>query len=98
MSSLQEEPKPKKRKVKEEQLEENDETGEVEKGDLEAGGNSKDGEEAAEALRNDEGEAYFELSKTRRVTVRAFKGRVLVDFREVSRSATLHITGNRSTD
>jgi len=34
-------------------------------------------------LRNDEGNAYFELSAKRRVTVRKWRGNVLVDIREV---------------
>lgn len=32
---------------------------------------------------NEEGDSFFELSKTRRVTVRQFKGTTLVDIREV---------------
>lgn len=33
--------------------------------------------------KNAQGEAYFELAKTRRVTVRSFKGAKLIDIREV---------------
>jgi Transcriptional Coactivator p15 (PC4) len=32
---------------------------------------------------NDDGEAYFELAPMRRLTLRTFKGTVLVDIREV---------------
>jgi len=49
-------------------------------GEANAGGEE---EGAAGAMRNDDGDAYFELSKARRVTVRQFKGNVLVDIREV---------------
>jgi Transcriptional Coactivator p15 (PC4) len=35
------------------------------------------------AQRNETGEAFFELSNMRRVTVREFKGHTLIDIREV---------------
>ena len=42
------------------------------------------GEDTVKVQRNDQGEAFFELSKMRRITVRNFKGTTLVDIREVS--------------
>jgi hypothetical protein len=43
---------------------------------------SIDGEKV-EVHRNSDGEAFFELSSTRRISVRKFKGTTLVDIREV---------------
>jgi Transcriptional Coactivator p15 (PC4) len=42
-----------------------------------------EGEDTVKVQRNDQGEAFFELSRMRRITVRKFKGTTLVDIREV---------------
>jgi hypothetical protein len=39
--------------------------------------------EEVELQRNSDGEAFFELSHTRRIGVRKFKGKTLIDIREV---------------
>ncbi len=79
MSSM-EEPQPKKAKtaVKEEQ--------DDEEGNLDGGlfGENKE-EEQLQMQRNENGESFCDLSRTRRLTVRKFKSAVLVDIREVRR-------------
>ena len=46
---------------------------------------SEENEEETEGVkRNDDGEAYFELNKNKRCTVRKWKRTILVDIREVS--------------
>ena len=68
MSASMEEPQPKKLKT-----EDNEEEAEPEK------------EAAAVAMeKNDQGDAFVELGKMKRLTVRTFKGNVLVDIREVN--------------
>ena len=57
-------------------VEDSDEAQEVEKDEKE------EEQDASKMKKNEEGEPYFELTDKRRVTVRRFKGKVLVDIRE----------------
>jgi hypothetical protein len=43
----------------------------------------EDGSAEVEVQRNSDGEAFFELSSTRRISVRKLKGKTLLDIREV---------------
>lgn len=82
MASM-EEPKLKKAKtaVKEEQLDEDEEN------EVDAEGDQSEDDQEDEQVqimeRNENGESFCELSRTRRLTVRKFKSAVLVDIREV---------------
>lgn len=72
MSLQESKPKKRKQEVVDDE-EESDVKQEEEEGD----------DEVAEMQRNEAGDAYLELSNKRRITVRTFKSKVLVDIREV---------------
>jgi hypothetical protein len=52
---------------------------------VESSDSEKAGEQQAKALKDENGDAYFEISGKRRVAVRTFKGKTLIDIREASR-------------
>ena len=66
-------PKPKKQKLETKEADDYDEEEEFE-----------DDSNVQQAEKDDNGDSFFALSKNRRCTVRSFKGKALIDIREVS--------------
>lgn len=79
------EPKPKKAKKVKKEESEKDEEPEDEDSD----------EESGAVKRNADGEAYFDLGKSKRVTVRQWKTAVLVDIREFYQKGGEELPGKK---
>eukprot|EP00804_Cyclotella_cryptica_P027894 CCRYP_003799-RA/>CCRYP_003799-RA protein AED:0.42 eAED:0.42 QI:0/-1/0/1/-1/1/1/0/118 len=79
------EPQPKKAKNVKEEESDKDEEAEDDDGD----------EESGAVKRNADGEAYFDLGKAKRVTVRQWKTAVLVDIREFYEKGGKELPGKK---
>lgn len=56
---------------------------------------SKSGGSGAKRLKNDDGETYFELERTRRVSVREFRNKLMVDIREYYEKDGKYLPGKK---